>query len=174
MILILVATNRNNSMSLKVATYYQKQLQAKETPAEIMNLADLPEDFTFSALYGNSGKNEVFNQFQAKIDSVKKIIFIVPEYNGSFPGVLKTFIDGLRYPDSFRGKKGALVGLSAGVLGNNTGLSHLGDILAYMGCNTLAQRIQLGLVSKHFDGQEFSFDVYKNLINQQIDSFIGF
>ncbi|MDZ7937454.1 MAG: NAD(P)H-dependent oxidoreductase [Rhodoferax sp.] len=119
MILLLVATNRNNSMSLKVATYYQTQLKTKEIDTEIMNLADLPEDFASSALYGNSGKNEVFNQFQTKIDSVKKIIFFVPEYNGSFPGVLKTFIDGLRYPDSFKGKKSGF-----GWAGRSSGQQH--------------------------------------------------
>ena len=38
----------------------------------------------------------------------EKFVFIVPEYNGSFPGVLKTFIDGLAFPDTFEQKKNVL------------------------------------------------------------------
>lgn len=174
MYLLVVTTNRPNSMSGKLAEYYKNQLNSMGIEANILNLSELPHDFVFSALYGNSGKNETFNMFQQQVDSASKLLFFVPEYNGSFPGVLKAFIDGLRYPDSFRGKKAALVGVSAGVLGNNTGLSHFGDILSYMGCNTLALRVQLGLINKHFDGTTFSFEVYTKFIDQQIEQFIAF
>lgn len=174
MYLILVATNRKNAVSKKIANYYQQLLQNQKIDSLIIDLETLPEDFAFSALYENSGKNEKFIEIQKIIDSAKKIVFIVPEYNGSFPGVLKTFIDGLRYPDSFKHKKAALVGLSAGVQGCATGLSHLNDILSYMGCHVMAQRVQLGLIKQHFDGNEFSFEIYKKLIHEQAENFVNF
>lgn len=174
MILIIVSTNRKNSMSAKIAHYYEKLLEENDKKSTILYLEHLPEDFTFSVLYENSGKHPHFQEIQALIDSISKIIFVVPEYNGSFPGVLKTFIDGLRYPNSFVDKKIALVGLSAGVQGNAIGLSHLNDILSYLKANVLGLRIQLGQVHQHFDGTEFSFEVYKNLLTLQAKRFIEF
>jgi chromate reductase, NAD(P)H dehydrogenase (quinone) len=54
-------------------------------------LEDLPHDFVFSALYENNGKNLDYNAFHQKVKEGKKFVFIVPEYNGSFPGILKDF-----------------------------------------------------------------------------------
>lgn len=174
MIGVIIGTNRNNSLSRKVGLYYQKLLQSLGAESQIIDLAELPEDFTFSALYHNSGKNEAFNQFQTIVDSTQKFVFIVPEYNGSFPGVLKTFLDGLRYPDSFNYKKAALVGISSGMQGNAVGLGHLNDILSYMGTDVLGLRMKLGSIRSHFDGEEFTFEVYRNFLTRQAKQLIEF
>lgn len=174
MIGIIIGTNRNNSLSRKVGNYYQNLLKTFGEESQIIDLSELPTDFAFSALYHNSGKNEVFNNFQKIIDETKKFVFIVPEYNGSFPGVLKTFFDGLRYPDTFNDKKAALVGISAGVLGNAVGLGHLNDILSYMGTDVLGLRLKLGSMKTHFEGDEFTFEVYRNFLEKQAKAFIAF
>lgn len=174
MIVIIIGTNRNNSLSRKVGLYYQKLLQSLGAESQIIDLAELPEDFAFSALYHNSGKNDAFNQFQNIVDATQKFVFIVPEYNGSFPGVLKTFLDGLRYPDSFNYKKAALVGISSGMQGNAVGLGHLNDILSYMGTNVLGLRMKLGSIRSHFDGEEFTFEVYRNFLTRQAKQLIDF
>lgn len=174
MIGIIIGTNRKNSISRKVGIYYQKTLQALGAESQIIDLADLPEDFAFSALYHNSGKNDTFNEFQKIIDSTQKFVFIVPEYNGSFPGVLKTFLDGLRYPDSFNDKKAALVGLGSGVLGNAVGLGHLNDILSYMGTDALGLRLKFGSIRSHFDGEDFTFEIYRHFLERQAKQLIDF
>lgn len=91
MIGIIIGTNRPNSVSKKIGIYYQNLLTDLGEDSRLIELTELPEDFAFSALYHNSGKNEHFNEFQKIIDTTKKFVFIVPEYNGSFPGILKTF-----------------------------------------------------------------------------------
>lgn len=174
MIGVIIGTNRKNSISRKVGIYYQKLLQTQGEESMILDLADLPEDFAFSALYHNSGKNDSFNEFQAIVDTTTKFVFIVPEYNGSFPGVLKTFLDGLRYPDSFNHKKAALVGISSGVQGNSVGLGHLNDILSYMGTDVLGLRMKLGSIRSHFDGEEFTFEIYRNFLERQAKQLIAF
>ncbi|MEZ4903089.1 MAG: NAD(P)H-dependent oxidoreductase [Spirosomataceae bacterium] len=73
-----------------------------------------------------------------------KYVFIVPEYNGSFPGALKVFIDGLGYPSELLHKSsfGRYFRWSArGALA----LSHLIDVFNYLGMNTLAQRVKIPL-----------------------------
>lgn len=174
MIGIIIGTNRHNSLSKKVGINYQNLLKSLGQESKIIDLAELPEDFVFSALYHNSGKNEAFNTFQKFVDETTKFVFIVPEYNGSFPGVLKTFLDGLRYPDSFNNKKVALVGISAGVLGNAVGLGHLNDILSYMGTDVLGLRMKLGNMKAHFNGEEFTNDIYRNFLEKQAKALVAF
>lgn len=159
------------AMTMKVAHYYKNLLAA---PSEFIDLKELPQDFSFSALYQNQGKNEDFIPFQEQIDALDKLVFIVPEYNGSFPGVLKTFLDGLRYPDTMKDKKVALVGVSSGVQGNAVGLSHLDDILSYMGANVLGLRVKLGEIYRYFDGEKFSNASYINFLQTQADKLLSF
>ena len=174
MIQILVCTNRENSLSEEIAYYYQKLLLQKKQESNIISLKNLPEDFTVSALYNNAGKNPVFNLLRDEITKADKIVMIVPEYNGSFPGVLKAFIDGLPYPNSFLDKKIALVGLSAGVQGGALALSHLGDIFAYLNANVLGTRVKLMQIQKFFKDNVVTNDLYNQLLNEQIDKFIAF
>ena len=82
-------------MSYEMAMYYGQKLKDAGCETELMNLLELPDDFAFSALYHNKGKNPSYNVFQEKLDAVQKCIIFIPEYNGSYPGVLKAFIDGL-------------------------------------------------------------------------------
>jgi len=173
-IVIIVGTNRPNSMSRRIAGYYQRLLTRFDTESTILDLADLPHDFTFTALYGNSGKNDAFNALRSQIDQAEKFIFITPEYNGSYPGVLKAFIDGLPYPNSFTNKKAALVGLSSNMQGAITALSHLNDIFSYLGMNTLALRVKLAQIQTHFVDNEITNPLYKELLEIQAEQIIRF
>lgn len=132
MITIVVGTNRKYSLTAKVAQYYTQLLHKHGSESQVLTLADLPPDFIFSALYENRGNNPMFNRLKDMMETSKKYVFIVPEYNGSFPGVLKAFIDGLKFPEAFSGKKCALVGLSKGPQGGVLALSHLTDIFHYL------------------------------------------
>lgn len=173
-IVIIVGTNRPNSMSRRIAEYYQRLLNQYNTSSTILDLVALPHDFTFTALYGNSGKNDAFNELRQQIDSAEKFIFITPEYNGSYPGVLKAFIDGLPYPNSFTNKKAALVGLSSNTQGAITALSHLNDIFSYLGMNTLALRVKLAQIQSHFVDNEITNPLYKELLEIQAEQIIRF
>ena len=95
MITIIAGTNRKNSKSRFVSNIYQEILADLGEVSTILDLANMPSDFIVSALYENSGKNSDFNKYRRIIEESSKFVFIVPEYNGSFPGVLKAFIDGL-------------------------------------------------------------------------------
>jgi chromate reductase len=173
-IVIIVGTNRPNSMSRKVADYYQSILRQLNSESIILDLINLPHDFTVSALYENTGKNEDFNGLRALLDNTDKFVFIVPEYNGSYPGVLKAFIDGLPYPNSFSNKKAALVGLSSNMQGASLALSHLNDVFSYLGMNTLALRVKLAHIRSHYQDDLITNPLYKELIEMQAEQIIRF
>ena len=167
-ITIVASTNRNDSVSKKIATLYQNMLKDKGYESDLIDLGDLPDDFAFSALYENAGKNEKFNEFRELMAESHKFVFIVPEYNGSFPGVLKTFIDGLKFPDTFTDKKCALVGISSGVQGAGLALSHLTDIFNYCGTIVLAQKPKLARIDSHFENGSITNKLYNDLLEDQI------
>jgi len=174
MITIVAGTNRKNSVSSRVATLYAALLSQKGHKASIIDLAELPADFTVTALYENSGKNDEFNPFREQISGSDKFVFVIPEYNGSFPGVLKAFIDGLEYPNSFRNKKCALVGISSGVQGGGLALSHMTDIFNYLGMHVLALKPKLARIESNFDGEEITDDLYNELLEEQANQLIQF
>lgn len=174
MITIICGTNRVNSLSKKIALFYQQLLKEHDVESIILDLQDLPADFTHSALYKNSGKNKDFNSLQQLIDENEKFVFIIPEYNGSYPGVLKAFIDGLRYPSSFNNKKAAMVGLSSGVLGGAVALSHFADVLSYLGADILGLWIKLGLIEKNMENDTITNPIYNKLLRTQVERLINF
>src|ERR1700742_3194029 len=98
MITIISATNRPGSSTLKVARYYQKVLAEKGAEAEILSLVQLPGNLLESDLYGK--RSAAFQPIQDTVTATDKFLFIIPEYNGSFPGALKLFMDACSFPDS--------------------------------------------------------------------------
>ncbi|MGB3468585.1 MAG: NAD(P)H-dependent oxidoreductase [Cyclobacteriaceae bacterium] len=174
MITIISSTNRKDSNSSIIAGIYQNILQEENEESEIIRLTDMPADFISSALYEQGGKNEQFNSLRDKMMNAEKFVFIVPEYNGSFPGVLKTFIDGLKFPDTFTGKKSALVGLSSGIQGAVLAMSHMTDILNYCGTSVLSQKPKLSGIEKNLENGELTNPLYQQLIKDQIKAFIKF
>lgn len=148
MITILVGTNRPNSRARRVADYYRTLLTELGADSQLLDLAELPADFIVTALYANAGSHAGFNRLAGLLDGIDKLVIITPEYNASFPGVLKAFIDGLPYPGGIRGKKAALVGLSDGGQGGLLAMTHLTDILMYLGTMVLPQRVRLPFIGK--------------------------
>ena len=174
MITIVVGTNRKESVSHSVAGYYLEAVKEKNENCTILNLKDLPDDFINSALYENAGKNELFNQVRIQMNESDKFVFVIPEYNGSFPGVLKAFIDGLDRSKALVDKKCALVGLSAGDQGAGLALSHFSDILNYCGTNVLAYRLRLPKIGEAMTDNKITNELYISKIHKQANKLIEF
>ena len=172
--LIISGTNRNEALSPTVANAYANLVREEGLEADIIDLRELPVDYISTALYGNAGKNEEFNVLRNKMMDANKFVFIVPEYNGSFPGVLKAFIDGLEFPGTFTGKKAALVGVSSGMLGSSHAMSHLTDILNYCGTHVLARKPRLTGISNHLADGNLTNESYVGQLQKQIKELINF
>ena len=170
---IVIGTNRMDSNSAKISVYYQQIFKEKKIDAELIDLKTLPQDFLFSDMFGK--RTEQFQEFQNQINKTNKFIFVIPEYNGSFPGILKSFIDSCEFPNSFAGKKACLVGLSAGQFGNVRGLEHFTGVANYIKMNVCHNKVYLPAIHKDIkeDGILNNPNLV-NLINQQIEEFIAF
>src|ERR1700712_2063434 len=173
MITIISSTNRRGSSTLKLAKYFYKRFLEKGAEAELLSLSQLPPNLIATDLYGQRSKE--FEPIQEIITRTEKFFFVIPEYNGSFPGVLKVFIDACSFPESFYEKKAALVGLSSGKYGNIRGIDHFTGICHYMHLNVMHLKIHIGNINKEFDADNnlFQKDTLK-YTEEQMDKFILF
>ncbi|GAB4239490.1 MAG: hypothetical protein Tsb0034_15540 [Ekhidna sp.] len=174
MITIVSGTNRQNSNSLLVATHYQEILKEKNTPSTLLDLTELPANFIESALYDQQGKNEAFNPILNHMKDAQKFVFVVPEYNGSFPGVLKVFLDALDFPGTLQGKKCALVGISSGIQGSVMAMSHLTDIFNYLGMHVLANKPKITGINSKLENGKLVDEASLRRIREQADAIINF
>lgn len=173
-ITIICGTNRKDAVSLHITYLYQQILERLEVPSRVLALHTLPPDFAFSALYDNYGKNKAFNEFVEVMLNTPKYVFVVPEYNGSFPGALKTFIDGLEYPNTFKNKKAALVGLASSGHGSSLALSHLTDIFNFCGMHVLAYKPRLENIGQHFTDSALTNARYVEMLEKQAKMLVAF
>jgi chromate reductase len=170
---IISATNRPDSSTYKLAQYYQKKLKEKRLEAGILSLTRLPANIIESDLYGK--RSAEFKPIQDIVTQTEKFLFIIPEYNGSFPGVLKVFMDACSFPESFYEKKAALTGLSSGKYGNIRGIDHFTGVCHYMHLQVMPLKIHIGSINKEFDPDNnlFQNDTLK-FTEEQMDKFILF
>jgi NAD(P)H-dependent FMN reductase len=173
MVTIIAGTNRPNSNTLKIAKYYQNKLAEKGLQTNLLDLKDLPDNFIAEDLYGK--KSEKFQNIQELVTNTSKFLFVIPEYNGSYPGVLKTFIDACAFPESFYDKKACLVGISSGKYGNIRGIEHFNGVCAYLHLNVMPLRIHISYIKNELDenGGLHLADTIK-FTDQQIDKFLAY
>ena len=166
---IICGTNRPDSNSERIAKIYQELLNEE---SQILLLKDLPRDFVYADTYGD-GSAEFNAIVKEKITNADKFIFIIPEYNGGFPGVLKAFIDAV-HPSNFYDKKAALVGISSGHTGALRPMDQFSDILHYLKVEVLSAKPKLSGIENLLDGNNLTDERAKNLLVEQIERFARF
>ena len=173
MITLIAGTNRPASNTLKLTQYYQKELAKLGCETQLLSLTELPDSLISTDLYGK--RSQEFQPIQDMITASSKFLFVIPEYNGSFPGVLKTFIDACKFPESFYGKKAALVGLSSGRYGNLRGLEHFTGICHYIHLEVMPLRIHIPAIQTELneEGSLWKEDTLK-FTGEQMEKFIRF
>ncbi len=129
-ITIVTGTNRAGSNSLKVAKHYMEVLENKGQEVKLFDLKDLPVSMFHSDMYHSKGE-ELLTIVDNYMQWADTFVFVIPEYNGGFPGVLKMFIDVVPPPYLY-GKKAGLIGLSSGRLGNCRGTDAFTNVLNYL------------------------------------------
>ncbi len=141
MITLINATNRPENLTGKVVSVYQEILNRLNLENQLFEIAELQDDFVFSASFGkqNAHMEQIIKE---KIIPATKFVIISPEYNGSYPGVLKAFLDCVP-PKHFVGKRAALVGVASGRAGNLRGMDHLTDVLHHLGVEVLSLKIPI-------------------------------
>ncbi|CAH0999871.1 FMN-dependent NADPH-azoreductase [Neolewinella maritima] len=177
MITVISGTNRPDSRTLVFARHYVRQLELLGEEVELLDMADLHHGYFAGKMYDPLGSDGQLLKWQQQyISAADKLAVFVPEYNGSYPGVLKLFIDGISvidYTGNFAGKHVALVGVSSGRAGNLRGIDHLADVFAHMGAWVLPNRLPLSSVEGLLTDDEISDAETKKSLKQQAEQLIA-
>lgn len=181
MITVISATNRPDSASHTVATFYFNQLKEKSREEiSFLDLSELPDDILHINMYGKTGQSLGLQQIQEKfLIPASKFVFIIPEYNGSFPGILKLFIDACsvyKMGETFKkgNKKALTTGVSSGRAGNLRGLVHFAGILNYLNVAVLPNQLPISSIENIIEDGKIVHEETIKVINQQIEDFLNF
>ena len=148
-ILIISGTNRPGSSALKVSNVLLDYYRRFNETAELLSLEALPPEIYDPASYATKPPRMI--ELQQIVLHAAGLHIVVPEYNGSFPGVLKYFIDMLKFPDSFISKPVAFVGEASGIWGGIRPVEHLSQVFAYRNGHQYPDRVFIPGILKKFD-----------------------
>ena len=170
---IISATNRPKSNSFIVAQLIQQIYHSlKADEVQIMSLQDVPFQLLMKNPYPSELPIEI-QQFVSKLNKSSGFIIVCPEYNGSFPGIFKFFIDHWSYPETFQYRPIAFVGLG-GRFGGLRAVEQLQQIMGYRNSFIYPERVFLQNISELLvDGQIRDPDI-KDLLFQQSAGFLQF
>ena len=162
---IISGTNRSGSHTERVAREYLQILKNKNIQATLFSLKGLDV----------LQRNAAIEKAEADIlIPTQKFIFIIPEYNGSYPGVLKALIDNSDIKKVWNYKKALLTGVATGRAGNLRGMDHLSDTLHYMKMNVFYNKLPISVIDKMMDEDgHFNKETLK-AIDYQLDEFIDY
>lgn len=172
MITLLSGTNRPGSNTRLITGILADFYTQAGIPCRILDLADLPPEIFNPASYAE--KPAAFAPFAEAILGSDGVVIVTPEYNGSFPGVLKYFVDMLPFPESFENRPVCFVGLAAGMWGALRSVEQLQVILGYRNAHVYPARVFIPGVGKVLkDGQLTDTALLKRL-EDQATGFAGF
>lgn len=143
-ILVILGTVRKGRKSADAARFVFGELQKRsDVLSELIDIADLP------LRVDDAGEALKDAALAAKLAMADGLVIVTPEYNHSFPGLLKHVLDA--YLKEYIHKAVGLVGVSAGVFGGVRAIENFLPALRELGLVTIFWDVNFGSVSKVFD-----------------------
>ena len=165
MITIISGTNRKDNVTRKVAAEYQRLLKEKQVDSEILFLDEV----------NITERNDEFLKVEEEyLIPAEKFIIISPEYNGSYPGILKLMIDNSYISKCWWHKKVLLTGISTGRAGNLRGMEHLTGSLLHMKMLVHPNRLPISVINTLMDEHNFTDANKLKAIDNQLEEFLNF
>lgn len=134
---------------MRVAKVLEQHYQKLNIPHELVDLGELPPAIFAPTSY--AAKPADFLPWQQRVLDAAGLHVVTPEYNGSYPGVLKYFIDMLKFPESFDHKPVALVGVASGQFAALRPVEQLQAVFGYRNAYIYPDRVFVGHVRTKFD-----------------------
>lgn len=148
MITVISGTNRPGSLTAAFARQVVAELKLQtEEEVALIDLAALPHDYFHAGMYDADQTPAHFRKLhEEQLMPANKLVILSPEYNGSFSGAIKVFIDAVsiyEYANNFKQKPILLIGVASGRAGNLRGLDHLSAIMSHMGGYVIGGKLPL-------------------------------
>jgi NAD(P)H-dependent FMN reductase len=173
MITLIVGTNRPGSNTRKVARQVEEIYAVLKVPLGVLDLAELPQEIFLPTSYAVKPKS--FHRFAQTILDSDGLHVVTPEYNGSVPGVLKYFIDMLKFPESFTHRPVCFTGLSAGMWGALRPVEQLQAIFGYRNAFVFPERVFMpGINELLGESGRITDQELLERLREQVDGFVTF
>ncbi len=140
-VLVLIGGISKDSLNKRLFEFVREAAGGSEKNKmafDVYPIADLP----FFSQDLENDPPAVAVDYKARIAASDAALFITPEYNRSFPGVLKNAIDwGTRPPGTnlWRGKPAAIMGTSPGAIGTFGAQNQLRQVLSFLDLRMMSQ-----------------------------------
>lgn len=156
MITIISGSNRKNSECLTFARKYKEILEEQtDETIKLLALEAIPHDWFHPEMYSSKGQSQSIRDIQDEyMLPAEKFVFILPEYNGGFPGSVKLLIDACsvrKYRATFQGKKAGLMGIASGRAGNLRGMDHMCSVLHHVGTVVMPNKLPISRIEELTD-----------------------
>jgi len=173
MISMIVGTNRPGSNTRKIAAQLEEIYAGLKVPLRVIDLAQLPPEIFSPASYAEKPKS--FQPFADAVLQSDGLHVVTPEYNGGIPGILKYFIDMLKFPESFERRPVCFTGLAAGIWGALRPVEQLQTIFGYRNAYLYPERVFLPQINNLLDASGRLKDAeLSGSLKAQADGFTDF
>jgi len=172
-ITLIVGTNRPGSNTRKVATHVEEVYAGLKVPLRVLDLAQMPQEVFAASSYAEKPKS--FQPFADGVLQASGLHVVTPEYNGGIPGVLKYFIDMLKFPESFERRPVCFTGLAAGIWGALRPVEQLQAIFGYRNAYLYPERVFMPQINNLLDDDGRLNDAeLLGRLKKQAEGFVGF
>jgi NAD(P)H-dependent FMN reductase len=141
---VILGTTRKGRMSAYAARFMVEQIEKRNgVTTALIDISTLPMPLDDA---GEGIKDPVFSEKMAMADA---LVIVTPEYNHSFPGLLKHILDSCL--KEYIHKAAGIVGVSAGPFGGIRAIQDFLPVIRELGLVNIFWDVNFGNVSKVFD-----------------------
>lgn len=170
---VLLGSLSENSINKTLAKAIEKLVEGR-LRFDYLDIAALP--FYNNDLWDNPPA--AVTGLKHRVEAADAVLIVMPEFNRSFPGIIKNALDWGSRPyghSSWSGKPLAVTGASPGGIGTAAGQSQLRSVLPVLGFVVMGQpevyfQFQPGLIDEHF---EVTDDQSRAFLAGFVDSFVS-
>ncbi len=157
--LVFAGSTRRDSLNRKLAASAAAELRRRGIEATLADLGDYPMPLYDGDVEVSEGLPASALAFRKLLEEHELLVIASPEYNGSFPALVKNVIDwtsrpavaGERPAALYRGRRAALLAGSPGPGGGRRGLRHLRELLEMIGVTVVGEPVTVASALQAFD-----------------------
>lgn len=148
-IAILIGSSRVGRQSHKIAFYLEKQIRQRGLYVDLIDLGKRTSIVPAEVSNPYPGLWEEVQDLSERVQNADSLIFVTPEYHGSFSGVLKNTLDNLGR--EFYRKPIGVVTVSSGKMGGLAAVAQLQHVILSIGAFALPTKLLVPDVNTAFD-----------------------